>query len=93
FDGVNATAGIGYELPVVAACVVGGVTIFGGNGTVVGALLGALLLRSLGGSLSALSVPEFWQQAVNGALLLVAITADRVISLRRERVAAKEVLA
>jgi rhamnose transport system permease protein len=92
FGGVDATAGIGYELPVVAACVVGGVTIFGGTGTVVGAVLGALLLRSLGGSLSALSVPEFWQQALNGVLLLVAITADRVISVRRERAAAKEIL-
>jgi rhamnose transport system permease protein len=93
FGGVDANAGIGYELPVVAACVVGGVTIFGGTGTVIGALFGALLLRSLGGSLSALSIPEFWQQAVNGALLLLAITADRVLSVRRERNAAKEVLA
>jgi rhamnose transport system permease protein len=93
FGGVDSNAGIGYELPVVAACVVGGVTIFGGAGTVVGALFGALLLRSLGGSLSALSVPEFWQQAVNGVLLLVAITADRVITARRERAAAKQVLA
>jgi rhamnose transport system permease protein len=93
FGGVDANAGIGYELFVVAACVVGGVTIFGGTGTVVGALLGALLLRSIGGSLSALSVPEFWQQAVNGALLLVAITADRLISNRRERAAAKEIVA
>ncbi len=93
FGGVDANAGIGYELLVVAACVVGGVTIFGGTGTVVGALLGALLLRSIGASLSALSVPEFWQQAVNGFLLLVAITADRLISRRRERLVAQEVVA
>jgi rhamnose transport system permease protein len=93
FGGVDANAGIGYELPVVAACVVGGVTIFGGSGTIVGAVLGALLLRALGGSLSALSVPEFWQQATNGLLLLLAITADRFISLHRERVAAKEIVA
>lgn len=93
FGGVDATAGIGYELPVVAACVVGGVTIFGGNGTVFGALIGAVLLRALGGSLSALSVPEFWQQALNGVLLLIAITADRVMTGRRERAAAKEILA
>lgn len=93
FGGVDANAGIGYELAVVAACVVGGVTIFGGSGTIVGAVLGALLLRALGGSLSALSVPEFWQQATNGLLLLLAITADRFISLHRERAAAKEVVA
>ena len=85
FGGVDANAGIGYELPVVAACVVGGVNIFGGTGTVLGALLGAMLLKTMGVSLSALSVPEFWQQAINGLLLLVAITADRFVFLRRER--------
>jgi rhamnose transport system permease protein len=83
--GVDANAGGGYELAVIAACVVGGVNIFGGSGTVVGALLGAMLLRSIGFSLSALSIPEFWQQAVNGALLLTAISADRIVTLRRER--------
>lgn len=90
FGGVDSNAGIGYELPVVAACVVGGVNIFGGSGTVLGALLGAMLLKTMGVSLSALSVPEFWQQAINGLLLLVAITADRVVLLRRERSARVE---
>jgi rhamnose transport system permease protein len=83
--GVDATAGIGFELPVIAACVVGGVNIFGGSGTIIGALLGAMLLRSIGFSLSALSIPEFWQQAVNGALLLLAISVDRLVALRRLR--------
>lgn len=87
FGGVDANAGIGYELPVVAACVVGGVNIFGGSGTVIGALLGAMLLKTMGVSLSALSVPEFWQQAINGLLLILAITADRFVLLRRERLA------
>jgi rhamnose transport system permease protein len=85
FGGVDANAGSGYELPVVAACVVGGVAITGGVGTVVGALLGAGLLKTIGVALSALSVPEFWQQAVNGALLLLAIAVDKVISDRRLR--------
>ena len=91
FGGVDANAGLGYELPVIAACVVGGVSIAGGSGTVLGAFIGALLLRAIGGSLSALSVPEFWQQAVNGTLLLLAITADRIASKRRERATAREV--
>jgi len=85
FGGVDANAGSGYELPVVAACVVGGVAITGGVGTVVGALLGAALLKTIGVALSALSVPEFWQQAVNGALLLLAIAVDKVINDRRLR--------
>jgi rhamnose transport system permease protein len=90
FGGVDSNAGIGYELPVVAACVVGGVNIMGGSGTVIGALLGAMLLKTMGVSLSALSVPEFWQQAINGFLLIVAITADRFVYLRRERAARHE---
>ena len=49
-----------------------------------GAALGAMLLKTMGVSLSALSVPEFWQQAINGLLLLVAITADRFVLLRRD---------
>lgn len=85
FGGVDANAGAGYELPVVAACVIGGVAITGGVGTVVGALLGAALLKTIGVALSALSVPEFWQQAVNGALLLLAIAVDKVINDRRLR--------
>jgi rhamnose transport system permease protein len=85
---VDANAGVGYELPVVAACVVGGVNILGGKGTVIGALLGAMLLKTIGSSLSALSIPEFWQQAVNGALLLLAISADRIATKRRERIEA-----
>jgi rhamnose transport system permease protein len=85
FGGVDANAGSGYELPVVAACVVGGVAITGGVGTVLGALLGAALLKTIGVSLSALSVPEFWQQAVNGGLLLLAIAVDKVVNNRRTR--------
>ena len=78
---IDSTAGNGYELQVIAAVVVGGVAIFGGSGSVVGAALGALLLSTI---ISALYVPRvspFWNQAIAGFLLLVAITLDRVISL------------
>jgi rhamnose transport system permease protein len=91
FGGVDANAGVGYELPVIAACVVGGVNIFGGVGSPVGALLGATLLTSIAVALSALNVPEFWQQAINGFLLLVAITADRLVAVRRVRRSREEV--
>ena len=87
---MDTSAGLGYELPVIAACVVGGVSIAGGNGTVLGAFVGALLLQSIGSALSALDVPEFWQQAVNGSLLILAITVDKLATNRRERVAALE---
>ena len=84
FGTVDATAGAGYELTVIAAAVVGGVAIFGGTGSVYGAALGALLLGTITSSLIVLKVEAFWQQAAIGALLLIAITVDRLLALRVE---------
>jgi rhamnose transport system permease protein len=84
FATVDATAGTGYELTVIAAAVVGGVAIFGGTGSVYGAALGALLLGTITSSLIVLRVEAFWQQAAIGALLLVAIAFDRFLGLRVE---------
>jgi rhamnose transport system permease protein len=82
FGTVDATAGTGYELTVIAAAVVGGVAIFGGVGSVYGAALGALLLGTITSSLIVLKVEAFWQQAAIGALLLIAIAFDRLVGLR-----------
>jgi rhamnose transport system permease protein len=84
FGTVDATAGTGYELTVIAAAVVGGVAIFGGTGSVYGAALGALLLGTITSSLIVLRVEAFWQQAAIGALLLLAIAFDRLVGLRVE---------
>ena len=84
FGTVDATAGVGYELTVIAAAVVGGVAIFGGVGTVYGAALGALLLGTITSSLIVLRVEAFWQQAAIGALLLLAIALDRLVGVRVE---------
>ena len=82
---INNNGGSGYELTVVAAAVVGGVAIFGGSGTVVGAALGALLLNTINQSLVASRVSPFWNDAIAGALLLAAIGFDRWLSLRVAR--------
>jgi rhamnose transport system permease protein len=82
FGTVDATAGVGSELTVIAAAVVGGVAIFGGTGSVYGAALGALLLGTITSSLIILKVEAFWQQAAIGALLLLTIAFDRLIGLR-----------
>jgi rhamnose transport system permease protein len=79
---IDSTVGSGYELQVIAAVVVGGVAIFGGSGSVVGAALGALLLNAILTALYVLGVSPFWNQAIAGALLLAAIALDRGISLR-----------
>ena len=82
FGTVDAAAGTGYELNVVAAVVVGGVAVFGGSGTVWGAALGALLLTTIGSALAVLEINQFWQQAIVGALILLAIGADRLVAAR-----------
>jgi rhamnose transport system permease protein len=85
FGTVDAAAGTGYELNVVAAVVVGGVAVFGGSGTVWGAGLGALLLTVIGSALAVLDINQFWQQAIVGALILLAIGADRLVAVRIAR--------
>jgi len=85
FNSVGATTGTGLELDVVAAAVVGGVAIFGGSGSVVGAAIGALLLTTITSALTALRVDKFWQQAIVGVLILAAIIIDRVASIRTAR--------
>jgi rhamnose transport system permease protein len=82
FGTIDAAAGTGYELNVVAAVVVGGVAVFGGSGSVWGAALGALLLTTIGSALAVLEINQFWQQAIVGALILLAIGADRLVASR-----------
>jgi len=82
YASVDAIAGVGYEFQVIAAVVVGGVAIFGGSGTVLGAALGALLLYTINTALVVVNVSSFWSMALSGALLLAAIAFDRLIALR-----------
>lgn len=80
---INSQAGSGFELDAVGAAVIGGVAIFGGSGTVWGAALGAALLLTINRALPILGVPDFWQRAVVGALIIGAIVLDRVLALRQ----------
>ena len=82
FGTVDATAAEGIELTVITSTVVGGVAITGGVGTVVGAFLGALLLSVFSSTLVFLRVPSFWQQAFQGAMLLLAIAVDAYLAYR-----------
>jgi rhamnose transport system permease protein len=82
---VSSDAGTGLELSAVAAVVIGGVAIFGGSGTVWGAALGAVLLVTINRALPILGIPDFWQQALVGALILGAIVLDRLLAARRAR--------
>jgi rhamnose transport system permease protein len=82
YQTIDATAANGLELQIIAAVVVGGVAIFGGSGSVVGAALGALLLQTINVALNVLGIPSLWTQPIAGFLLLAAITMDRGIQLR-----------
>ncbi len=82
---IDVSGGSGYELSVIAAVVVGGVAIFGGSGTVLGAALGAVLLNTINQALVATRISSFWNEAIAGALLLGAIAFDRWLSLRVAR--------
>jgi rhamnose transport system permease protein len=82
YGSVDAIAGVGYEFQVIAAVVVGGVAIFGGSGSVLGAALGALLLNTINSALVVVNVSSFWSMALAGALLIGAIAFDRLIALR-----------
>jgi rhamnose transport system permease protein len=82
YQTIDSTAGTGYELTVIAGVVVGGVAIFGGSGSVVGAAIGALLLQTISSALNVLGISGYWDEAIAGFLLLLAITLDRVIAVR-----------
>ena len=80
FATVDATAATGLELQVIAAVVVGGVNIFGGSGTILGAVLGAIVLGTVDDALNLLKLSQFWLQAIDGAAILVAVTLDAFIT-------------
>ncbi len=80
FGTVDASTAKGIELQVVAAAVVGSVAITGGVGTVAGATLGALVLGVINIALVVLRVSPFWQQAIQGALIVAAIALDTLLA-------------
>jgi rhamnose transport system permease protein len=86
FATVDARAATGLELQVIAAVVVGGVNIFGGSGTIVGAVLGAIVLGTIDNSLTLLRLSQFWLQAIDGAAILAAVTIDAFITRWLQRV-------
>lgn len=75
----------GFEFTVIAACVIGGVSIAGGVGSVLGAVLGALFLSVIGNALPVLQVSPFWQSALTGLVILGAVLVNARGNGRRSR--------
>lgn len=85
FIDVQANAGVGLELRVIAAVVVGGVAITGGRGALAGAIVGVALLATLGPALAFLGANAYWDRALQGAIILAAVSAD-AMALRWSKV-------
>jgi rhamnose transport system permease protein len=84
FPQVDPLAGTGLELQVIAAVVVGGVAISGGRGTLSGVLCGVLLLGTIGSALVFLGAEAYWEKALQGAIILVAVASDAFEFKRRK---------
>lgn len=83
----------GFELQVVAACVIGGISIMGGVGKVAGAVLGALFLGIISNSLSIVGVSQFWQLAISGAVIIIAVIANSRSEKREGRIILRKAVA
>jgi rhamnose transport system permease protein len=84
FSAVPSNAGVGMELTAIAAVVVGGTSITGGRGQLLGTLVGVALLGTIGTALTYVGINPFWEQAIQGAIILTALAADLILG-RLER--------
>jgi AI-2 transport system permease protein len=96
---VTPTAGNGYEMKAIAACVLGGVSLTGGVGSVIGAMFGAIIMSSISRILVFLKFSSNWDDTITGILLIIIVVADALIQkhfkekARRERLAARDLKA
>lgn len=79
-DSAQPNAGISYELDAIAAVVIGGTSLAGGKGSIMGTVVGAVLIGVLNNGLVLLDVSPFWQQVVKGMVILVAVVIDKANS-------------
>jgi ribose transport system permease protein len=82
FGTASVSAGLGTELRVISACVIGGASLAGGEGTILGAILGVILMNLISNGLNILGINPYWQSIVIGGILIIAVAAD-VLSRRR----------
>ncbi len=75
-NAATTSAGDMYELDAIAACVIGGTSLAGGRGRIVGSIIGALIMVSIDNGMSMMNIPSFWQYIVKGLILIVAVWLD-----------------
>lgn len=74
--------GVGFEFVVIAATIIGGTSVDGGSGSVIGTVLGALLLGIINTALAVVGISGSWQQAIYGAIIVIALISDKTIQTR-----------
>jgi ribose transport system permease protein len=84
-DAADPKAGLGYELDSIAAVVIGGTSLSGGRGSILGTVLGCLIIGVLNNGLFLLDVSPFWQQVVKGFVILAAVALDKMGARREEK--------
>jgi rhamnose transport system permease protein len=82
FPNVDAVAATNFELDVITAVVIGGVNVFGGSGTILGVVLGAVLVATIQDGFTLLRLSEFWKMFFNGAAIVIAVTIDALVTRR-----------
>ncbi|MDQ6594932.1 sugar ABC transporter permease [Bacillus salipaludis] len=75
-NAATVSAGTSYELDAIAACVIGGTSLMGGKGKIVGAIIGALIMTSIDNGMSMMNIEAFWQYIVKGLILIFAVWMD-----------------
>ncbi len=83
FGAATPTFGVGMELNIIAAAVIGGASLNGGSGTILGAILGIALLSVVTSSLILLDVSVYWQDMIKGCILLAAVSIDHLLHKRK----------
>jgi len=86
FNQIPSNSGIGLELKTIAAVAVGGATITGGSGTIAGTVLGVVLLGIIGPALTFLGVSAYWERAIQGLIILAAVSVNVLSHYRRRQV-------
>lgn len=81
----QANSGEGYEMDVITGCVLGGISISGGEGKITGVITGVLLMGTLSNGMVLMDVSEYWQKVVKGCVLILAVTLDKLVQKGKAR--------
>jgi ribose/xylose/arabinose/galactoside ABC-type transport system permease subunit len=79
-------AGDGYEMDVITACILGGISVSGGEGRITGVIIGVLMMGTLTNGMILMNVPEFWQWVVKGTVLIIAVTIDQLAKQSKNKI-------